>query len=482
MSISSALNAAKSGLQTTSLQANTIASNIANASTPGYLRRSVNLQETLLAGVTNGVRSTGITRTENDALTSQRREVTSDLAQAGLLKGAWTSISTRLGNSVEGSGLFNTISTFETAVSDVALTPESNAALSRLFETTQAVVTDLNDLAEIARSTRGEADAEIATSVRTINDSVARVSDLNGLIARSDRTGEKAAALMDERDRALDQISEFMPIQVIDRENGTVDIVTKEGVFLLAGTPRELSFAPSADFSAGQTLQNGDLSGLYVGDIEITPGTSMYSAVSSGILSGLFTLRDSDIPDFTGQLDSVATDLIDRLSGSALNPSAAPNTEGIFIDTSLTGGPGVASRIAINSAIDPASGGSVLRLRDGLDATVAGPAGNADHLNRMKAALTKQTTASLGTVSGRYSASELAAEFSSITAQRQYSADLTHTSLTSQFAIIAEAEQTATGVDMDTELQNLITVEQAYAANARVIEIASQMLERLMQL
>jgi flagellar hook-associated protein 1 FlgK len=35
---------------------------------------------------------------------------------------------------------------------------------------------------------------------------------------------------------------------------------------------------------------------------------------------------------------------------------------------------------------------------------------------------------------------------------------------------------------MDSELQDLVTVEQAYAANARVIEIASQMLNRLMEL
>lgn len=481
MSISSALHAAKSGLRTTSMQANTIASNVANASTLGYLRRSINLEESLLAGQTTGVRSVGVSRSENQVLTSQRRDVSSDLAQAGLLKGAWNAISTRLGQTPGSPGLFNTISKFETAVSQAAQTPESNIALSQLFSTTQNVVADFNDLSKTAMSLRREADTEIASSVKVVNDAVARVGDLNSLIARSDRTSAKAASLMDERDRALDTISEFLPIQTVERESGTIDILTTEGVFLLAGSQRELRFEPSADFSADKTRENGDLSGLFVGDTEITPGTSTYAAVSSGVLNGLFALRDDDMPAFTEQLDAVATDLMDRLSGTALDPDAPAGTPGLFVDRG-NGGPGIASRISVNNAIDPAAGGNIQRLRDGLNATTAGPAGNASHLNRIQSALGAQSDISMSGISGRYSASELTAEFSSLIAQRQYSADFTHTSLNSQYAIIAEAEQSATGVDMDSELQDLVTVEQAYAANARVIEIASQMLNRLMEL
>ena len=45
-----------------------------------------------------------------------------------------------------------------------------------------------------------------------------------------------------------------------------------------------------------------------------------------------------------------------------------------------------------------------------------------------------------------------------------------------------EAELSETGVDIDSQMQDLLTIEQAYAANARVIEIANQMLQRLMEI
>ena len=45
-----------------------------------------------------------------------------------------------------------------------------------------------------------------------------------------------------------------------------------------------------------------------------------------------------------------------------------------------------------------------------------------------------------------------------------------------------EAEKLETGVDTDRELQNLLIIEQAYAANARVLETIDQMIQRLMEI
>jgi len=39
-----------------------------------------------------------------------------------------------------------------------------------------------------------------------------------------------------------------------------------------------------------------------------------------------------------------------------------------------------------------------------------------------------------------------------------------------------------TGVDIDSQMQDLLAIEQAYAANARVIEIANQMMQKLMEI
>lgn len=43
-------------------------------------------------------------------------------------------------------------------------------------------------------------------------------------------------------------------------------------------------------------------------------------------------------------------------------------------------------------------------------------------------------------------------------------------------------EALADGVDTDQEMQNLLTIEQAYKANARVIEAVESMLDSLMRI
>jgi flagellar hook-associated protein 1 FlgK len=59
VSLSSAIYAARSGLQVSSLRAEIVATNVANATTPGYVRRSVTLSErpysaAASVGVTSG--------------------------------------------------------------------------------------------------------------------------------------------------------------------------------------------------------------------------------------------------------------------------------------------------------------------------------------------------------------------------------------------------------------------------------------------
>jgi flagellar hook-associated protein 1 FlgK len=75
-------------------------------------------------------------------------------------------------------------------------------------------------------------------------------------------------------------------------------------------------------------------------------------------------------------------------------------------------------------------------------------------------------------------ASEIAASAGSIRAQEeaQWQGSVAYSSA------LLDAERAETGVDTDAEMQNLILIEQAYAANARVIETVSAMIDRLMEI
>lgn len=482
MSISSAINAAQSGLQISGLRADIVASNVANANNPGYVRRSVVIAENLLAGETAGVRSNGITRAENAVLAGQRQAAASDMAQAGVLASTWQTLSARLGDTAEGTGLFGAFSDFEAALSNAALSPESGTEAAALLDAARGILREFHDLSRMAEMLRGEADRSIADGVDVVNDALQRIETLNGKISAADRTSERAAALMDERERLIDTISEYLPVRQVPRESGTIDIVTREGVFLLAGTARQIDFTPSSAFGPDRSLAGGTLSGLSVDGIDITPGAASYGAVSSGLFGALATIRDEDIPAFSARLDTIAGDLVARLSDDAIDPTKAAGEPGLFIDPDTSGAPGLAGRIALNPAIDPDQGGEVWRLRDGLGAANAGPPGNATTLRAMLDAVQAVRPLNANGLQGSFSAADSVAQFASLTGQARVHHEAVLSSTTAQHALFSDALQEETGVDVDAQMQELLLIEQAYAANARVIEVASQMLNRLMEL
>ncbi len=482
MSLSSAIYAARSGLQASSLRAEIVATNVANATTPGYVRRSVTLSESVLGGKTVGVRTDGIGRVSDTAIKAERRELTSGLAQASVMASTWKSLSARIGDTASGAGLFKYFSDFESALGRAVTSPESSSAAAALLESARGITRELNSLSEMVKIQRAEADREIADGVGVVNAALKQVEQLNTRLAGINRTSGEAAALIDERQRVLDTIAEYMPIQTVDRDSGTIDVLTVEGVYLVAGKARLIEFSPSSTFGPNQTLASGDLSGLSVDGVNLTPGAASFGAVSGGLFGALFTLRDQDLPTLSAQLDSIANDLVTRLSDDTIDPTKTPGDPGLFLDPDNAAGAGLAGRISLNALVDPSQGGDLFRLRDGLGAATAGLPGNKTILQGLFDAFTGVRAINTTGLSGNFSSTELVAHLSSLTGQKRIQHEAVMSSTLTQHSILVEAEQNQTGVDIDAQMQDLLLVEQAYAANARVIEVASQMIKLLMEL
>ena len=315
-----------------------------------------------------------------------------------------------------------------------------------------------------------------------LNAALLQVEKLNASISSINRSTSQAAALFDERGRVLDEISQYLPIQTFPRDSGTIDVLTIEGVYLLGGTAKQVEFTPTSTVAPGITLANGNLSGLTVDGTDITPGALTFGAVSSGSLAALFTLRDSDLPELETQLDTMAQDLIDRFSDSTIDPTNPVGAPGLFLDTNATAGEGVAGRLQLNALVDPDQGGAVWRLRDGLGATTQGPPGDRTILSNLSDAF--NTVRSINTVGlqGGFTARDLVAQLGSLAGQKRIQNESVLSSTAVQYAAAQRAEVAKNGVDIETEMQQLIIIEQAYAANARVIEVVNQLIQELIEL
>jgi len=273
------------------------------------------------------------------------------------------------------------------------------------------------------------------------------------------------------------------------RAGGVIELTTAEGLFLADTRAERIAFTPTPIITAPMRYDGGAgaLSGLTLNGVDITPGGPGTQAISGGALAGQFAIRDAIAPEFSDRADALAADLIGRLSAPGLDPTLAPGAPGLFTDAGAAYDPlslpGLAGRIRLNAAADPQAGGDPALIRDGLGAAAPGPAGNGDLPRALLDALTSigSTTAVPGLPSA-LSFGDTVAGLAELTAVARVSAEGEVTAVSSSRETLAAAEAGAIGVDSDAELQALIQIEQAYAANVQVIQTAARMLDELMEI
>jgi flagellar hook-associated protein 1 len=305
---------------------------------------------------------------------------------------------------------------------------------------------------------------------------------MNARILSVSTGGRDASALIDQRQQMIDRIGGLIPIREIVRDNGTVALMAPGGLMLLDGRPATLGFTPAGVIVPEMTQGSGALSGLTVNGRPVaTSGTG--SPLAGGRLAALFDVRDTSGVAAQAQLDALSRDLVERFADPAIDATRAPGGPGLLTDAGGAFLPanevGLAQRLTLNPAADPAQGGALWRLRDGLGATLPGPPGEAGLVRALAGALNAQRQPVSGSfMAGERGFSTLAADLlsgvSGQRVQRDSAAAFSAASLTALQEIEAQD-----GVDSDQELQSLLQIEKAYAANAKVIQALDDMLQSL---
>ena len=247
----------------------------------------------------------------------------------------------------------------------------------------------------------------------------------------------------------------------------------------------EVGFETANTVTPYMSIEDGSLSGLTINGYS-TSTSSSSGRLHGGTLGAQFEIRDELAPSAQSQIDALARDLIERFENSSVDPTLAAGQPGLFTDAGAvfdnTLEPGLANRLALNALVDPSTGGETWRLRDGLGASNPGPTGDASLLNALSDALTQTRVPSSGDFgSSALSAFDVATGIASQLGSDRLREDQLLSFASAQFYELSEREL-ANGVDTDSELQNLLIIEQAYAANARVIETVDEMFDTLIRL
>lgn len=485
MGLSTALSIANSGLTTVSRAAEIVSNNVANASVEGYSSQSLALSSQLVDGHGAGVRIDAITRSENLLATSARRQTQTELGAASAEAQGRAQLADLLGLPGDEGALASRMVAFEDALRAASNAPDSTSLLANVADRANQVVAKLNGLSTQTSAVRVAADRSIAQQVETVNLSLKQIESINAQIRMRAQSGD-TAGLEDERQRLIDQISSIVPIRQITRNGGDIALYTKGGVQLLDGTAKQIEFTKTPVVTPDMTLASGALSGLSVNGRPVSIGTGS-GQMDGGSLGAAFLMRDTIAPAFNARIDAIARDLAERFEDPALDTTRAIGSPGLFTDagvvTDAMNELGLAGRLRLNALADPMQGGAAWRLRDGLGAATPGATGESALLAAMVDALAAPRPAPAGAaISYGLGAADLVGEITADTYASSYRAESREAFLSGQFDLLRNRELGAVGVDTDREMQNLMMIEQAYAANARVISTVDALLRRLMEI
>ncbi|MGR3621180.1 flagellar hook-associated protein FlgK [Pseudophaeobacter sp.] len=479
MSITSALNSAMSGLTANARLSQVTSENLANALTPGYSAQMLNLSTSANTG---GVSVDGIQRRVDPALQSSARQAEAEYLKTQVYADFYSVMSGLVGTVDDETSITAQISNFDAALVEAISRPDSTERLHDLAVQADLVVQSITNAADGLNKQRVAADTSIDVQVDNLNDQLKEIEKLNARIVVSQAAGTSTTAMEDQRDLLIDSVNAMIPVNVVQRDQGRVALYSVGGVALLDGKASEITFDANRNIEPHMTLDNGLLSGLEINGKAID--TSSTGPLRGGTLVAQFDIRDNAAVEAQNDLDALAADLIERFQDPALDATIGVTDAGIFTDDGGFYDPtdivGISARLELNDLVAMDGQAETWRFRDGLYAAAPGDPGDGSQLIAYADAISENRTVStikLGTIS-----SDLTTLSASVMSRFARDSDSTNNTLSftaTSYTEMAQAEL-ALGVDSDGELQNLMVIENAYAANAKMLAAVDEMLQTLL--
>lgn len=486
---------------------NVISNNIANANTDGYSRQNVSLGTSSpypqpMKGVYQlpgtfgtGAEITTISRTRDSFLDAQFRS-------ESLTAGFYAEMQWAMQIAEEGfmepseSGLSTKLDTFFSSAQELSMNPESysvrtnfiqqavdlatvlNQQQTALKDLRTAIVGDYNDQTSVDQS-------KISLYMTDFNDKLDALANVNRQIITLKGNNIQPNDLLDERDRILDDLNEFMPLTFTEQESGAVSVALGGNNLVLGGTLVDTLNVVTTGIvpDPGGGVPHDDIVQIELN----STSADVTSDVTSGKCGALLKLGNYD----NANPDSVAIrtlmDKMDAIAQAVAGQVNALQTAGRYID-STTGQLVDAAGNYDEIFVDTTPADLYLTAQD-----ISVSADLLDDPNRIACALPTAQNDEIGSGGQMLSIAQLrdtniaslnnstladyhGANISSIGVEAKSINDKldTQNALLSQISLRKEA---TAGVNMDEELVDLIRFQRAFEASSRVMSVMDDVLD-----
>lgn len=334
MGLSQALNTAISGLRANQAALALVSSNVANAETPGYVRKTVTQIQTV-AGDSANVRITGVNRELDTYIQKQVLTETSGAAYADVRSKVLANLQGVYGDPSSKGTIGATFNNLTSALQALSTSPDSLAARSNVINAAQSLAQQLNSTTQGIQSLRSNAESAIGNSVDTVNNALKQIATINTQLLGTSGNDAASAALLDQRDQYVTQLSQMMDVRVVANGNNQINVFTNSGVQLVGVEAAHLSFNAQGTVTPN-TLWNSDPTKSNVGSIMLTfpHGGSVdlvaTGAIRSGAIAAYLDLRDNTLVQAQTQVDQLAGALSSALSDTTTSGTPVTGTPSGF--------------------------------------------------------------------------------------------------------------------------------------------------------
>jgi flagellar hook-associated protein 1 FlgK len=341
MSLSQALATATSGMRVNQAALSIVAANVANAETPGWVRKTAT-QVPIAAGAYGvSVRIEAINRELDQYIQRQMRMESSGASYASLRSEFFSRLQTIYGEPGAVSTLENAYNEFSNALQVLTTSPEMASARNTVINAAQVLAQQLNSMTADIQSLRGDAELGLADCVDRANEAMTRIAEINRQLATARAGDATTANLLDRRDVYIDQLAQMMDINVIPGDFNQVSVFTNSGVQLVGIDAAQLEFDPQGAMNPAAQWSN-DPSQRNVGTILLRgPSGSdidllASNAIRSGEIAAYLEMRDEVLVQAQTQLDEIAAAMARALSDRTVDGTAvtAGPQSGFDIDLS----------------------------------------------------------------------------------------------------------------------------------------------------
>lgn len=460
----------------------TVQQNIANANTPGYSRQTVVLSATSpYASISNapdqaqqfgtGVQILAVQRNRASWLDEQARDTSSSLGastqSANLLASAQNlfddpgSISDTSAFNPQDFGMRKLMANYFNDWQNVGNQPENAAPRTVLLQDANEMASKIRDTYRGLEAVRNQADTLLADDAQKVNQYLDQIAQLNVKIKQEIGAGNNPNDLLDQRDQALTNVSQY--IDVSHKIEPTGDMIVYTGGTVLVQDERvvnTLTTTPEPNNAGHLALQ------LTPRNDPADPPSPIVSKPfipRSGEIAGIIHTRDVDIPGFENQLDTMAQQLVTQTNAIQTASFTANGTPGTAFFTAS--GPHFSQNIAVAlTTPDQIATASTATGGPG-DGTAAFNQGAL--ATQALAGLNNQTlTGYYATLVGNVGTSVQIAQRS----QQRYDGHLNQ---------INAQQQSISGVNLDQEFIDLTKFQRAYEAASRAMSNYDDLLNQV---